>query len=125
MDATQEGVERLATGRSEVKIAGAARTLWRTRCRPRCATIPATANDFAKRTPIHVLKRGHVGEQGRAGRPAAAERAGRPERSPELAADVPKPAARSWPRGSPHRPSADGSRDRQPPLAAPLRRRAS
>ena len=50
-------VARLATGQERVKMQEQLDALEETLPAP-LATIPATANDFAKRTPIYVLKRG-------------------------------------------------------------------
>jgi hypothetical protein len=56
MDAIKK-VARLATGQERVKMQEQLDALEESLPAP-LATIPATANDFAKRTPIHVLKRG-------------------------------------------------------------------
>lgn len=50
-------IARLATGEERVKMQEQLDALEET-LPPPLATIPATANDFARRTPIHVLKRG-------------------------------------------------------------------
>jgi hypothetical protein len=50
-------VARLATGQERVKMQEQIDALEETLPAP-LATIPAMANDFARRTPIHVLKRG-------------------------------------------------------------------
>ena len=113
--------ERASGARTEA-AGGGDRGARRRACPPPLPTIPATRNDFAQRTEIHVLQRGDLGEQGRAGRPAAAERPGARDQ-PELPADVRRPAhaLARW-LASPGA-SADGAGDRQPALAAPLRRR--
>ncbi|HUE71709.1 MAG TPA: PSD1 and planctomycete cytochrome C domain-containing protein [Pirellulaceae bacterium] len=56
MDAIKQ-VARLATGEERVQMQSQIDALEATLPAP-LATIPATANDFAKRTQIHVLKRG-------------------------------------------------------------------
>ncbi len=56
MDAIKK-VARLATGQERVKMQEQIDALEESLPAP-LATIPATRNDFAKRTPIHVLKRG-------------------------------------------------------------------
>ena len=56
MDAIKK-VARLATGQERVKMQAQLEALEDSLPAP-LATIPATANDFAKRTAIHVLKRG-------------------------------------------------------------------
>ena len=83
-------------------------------------TIPATWNDFAHRTPIHVLKRGVWENKGEpvGPRPPSVLVA---DDLPELASDIRDPRTRlaRWLASSGSSPDRAG--DRQPALAAPFR----
>ena len=82
-------VARLATGQERVKMQEQLDALEET-LPPPLATIPATANDFAKRTTIHVLKRGMWEQKLEAVGPRPPSVLVSHE-APELAADVSSP----------------------------------
>ena len=100
------------------------RSSWNCRlsCRRRLPTICTVRNDEARRTAIHVLKRGQADRKGKQVGPGFPVGIG--QHAICRPAALPTAAHRAGPLADRSGPSADGARLRQPRLACAFRHRA-